>query len=144
MYTQEISCACTLLRMLWAREPRGQGPKKGAVQGLCVYKRSLLYTQEISCVYTRESLVLTQEISCVYTRDYTRDSLVYTQEISCAYARESLVYTQGILLCTQKRIFCVCTIWVHGYNTVGSMYAAVGCMSMKWLGACMRMLGACL
>ena len=34
VYTQEISCACTtLLCMLWARDPRGQGPKKGAVQG---------------------------------------------------------------------------------------------------------------
>ena len=31
VYTQEISCACTtLLCMLWARDPRGQGPKKGA------------------------------------------------------------------------------------------------------------------
>ena len=31
---QGISCACTtLLCMLWARDPRGQGPKKGVVQG---------------------------------------------------------------------------------------------------------------
>ena len=34
-YTQEISGACTtLLCMLWAREPRGRGPKKAAVEGL--------------------------------------------------------------------------------------------------------------
>ena len=32
VYTQEIPCACTaLLCMLWAREPRGQGPKEAAV-----------------------------------------------------------------------------------------------------------------
>ena len=38
VYTQEISCACaTLLCMLWARDPRGQGPKKGAVRGLHFY-----------------------------------------------------------------------------------------------------------
>ena len=33
--TQDIPCACTtLLCMLWARDPRGQGPKEAAVQGL--------------------------------------------------------------------------------------------------------------
>ena len=79
MYTQEISCACTtLLCMLWARDPRGQGPKKGAVQGpgpaqrlfwvpgpwgpwpractrvLCLHKRSLVYTQEILlCIHSK-------------------------------------------------------------------------------------------
>ena len=44
---------------------------------------SLVYTQEISCVYTKESLVYTQEILCMHnTFVHTqKNSLVYTQEI---------------------------------------------------------------
>ena len=46
VYTQEISCACTtLLCMLWAMEPRGQGPKEAAGP-------VPVYTQEIPFVYT--------------------------------------------------------------------------------------------
>ena len=67
VYTQEISCACaTLLCMLWARDPRGQGPKKGAgpVPGpgslAQSMHKSVVHAQEISCVYTRDSFVYTQ------------------------------------------------------------------------------------
>ena len=68
--------------MLWARDPRGQGPKEAAVQGLgpaqlplwvpgpwvswprpctrvlCMHKRSLVYAQEILLCMHNRSLVL--------------------------------------------------------------------------------------
>ena len=88
VYTQEISCACTtLLCMLWAREPWGQGPKRappGPRTGPSALfgpwplgslaqsmHKSAVHAQEISCVYTRDSFVYTQEIFCEYTREGT-------------------------------------------------------------------------
>ena len=54
VYAQEISCACTtLLCMLWAREPRGQGPKKATKKSL-VYKQEILFFQ-VSNVSNGES-----------------------------------------------------------------------------------------
>ena len=78
VYTQEISCACTtLLCMLWARDPRGQGPKKGAVQGPGPAQRSLApgpwplvpgpeHAQEC-CACTRDLLCIHKRFFCVYT-----------------------------------------------------------------------------
>ena len=76
--------------MLWAREPRGQGLKKGTVQGLgpaqrlfwvpgpwgpwpractrvlCMHERSLVYTQEILlCIHNYAKL-------CETMRNYTK------------------------------------------------------------------------
>ena len=100
VYTQEISCACTtLLCMLWAREPRGQGPKRalGPVPGP---GRAMFGPWPLGSLAqsTHKSVVHAQEISCVCTRD----SFVYTQEISCIGTRISCVDT-GDLLCTHKR-----------------------------------------
>ena len=52
VYTQEISCArdAKRARPFWVPDTR-----------------DLVYTQEISCVYTGDSLVYTQEIFCVCT-----------------------------------------------------------------------------
>ena len=92
VHAQEISCACTtLLCMLWARDPRGQGPKKGSVQGLgpaqrlfwvlgpwgpwpraCtrvlrMHKRSLVHTQEILlCIHNKCILILSYHIIILY------------------------------------------------------------------------------
>ena len=93
VYTQEISCSCTtLLCILWARDPRGQGPKKGAgpvpgpgprffwVPGpwgpwpractrvSCMHKRSLVYTQEILlCIHNKCNAKL-----CETMRNYAK------------------------------------------------------------------------
>ena len=68
--------------------------------------KSFVSTQEISCVYTRESLVSTQEIACVYTRDllclHKRFCCVYRRALLCIHKR-SLVNTQKNLLCIHKR-----------------------------------------
>ncbi len=45
---------------------------------------------------------------------------------------------------SMKRMGACMRLLVDFYETVGGMYADVGCMSMKRLGACMRMLGVCL
>ena len=64
---------------------------------LCLYKISVVSTQEMSCVYTKESLVYAQEISCACTTLLqgpgtqkgrwvdTRDSFVFTQEVLCIH-----------------------------------------------------------
>ena len=118
VYTQEISCACTtLLCMLWARDPRGQGPKKGAgpvpgpgprlfwVPGpwgprpractrvLCMHKRSLVYTQEI---------LLCTRNKCILTLSYFLIILIIiyplVQHISLTTYNPSVVLTYILLL----------------------------------------------
>ena len=107
VYTQEISCACTtLLCMLWARDPRGQGPKEaaGPVPGpgplplwvpgpwvpwpractrvLCMHKRSLVYTQEILlCIHNKCILILSYYIIITL---YYNNLLLYYYEIILA------------------------------------------------------------
>ena len=96
---------------------------------LCIHKRSFVYTQKnLLCIHKR-SLVHAHH-SCAVDRALF-GSLApgfrgpeHAQEISCACTRDSLVYTQENLLCIHKRM-------------VRCMYADVGCMSMKRLGACM-------
>ena len=56
------------LVQLWARDPRGQGPKKGAGPVPGPGPKSVVHAQEISCVYTRDSFVYAK--LCETMRNY--------------------------------------------------------------------------
>ena len=89
MYTQEISCACaTLLCMLWARHPRGQGPKKGAVQGPGPAQR-LFWVPGPWGPWPR---------ACTRVLRMRKRSLVYTQEILLCIHKKCINVTPGVML----------------------------------------------